>query len=375
MQAEDAPRRLTMAITELDIGGAEKAFVQVATGLSQCGWDVQIISLRDRGPLAQPLLDAGLTVHALNCRSLLDWSCVVALRRRLREWHTDVLLTFLHQANLVGRIAGRWAHVPVIVSGIRVADMRQLVAIPERLTRGWVDHYVAVSHAVAADHARLCRVPLERISVIHNGVDVREIEATPAASRSALQWSDHEQIILSVGRLTAQKSPEDLLRAFVELPAELRDGARLVYVGDGPLRAELQQRATELGVADRVSLSGWRGDVISLMKAADVLVLPSRWEGLPNVVLEAMAAGLPVLAADTGGVREMLLGELQEWLFKPGEITSLTQSLQRFLQSSAADRGRQVSLQSVSLQGFTWRAAVSAYDHLLRELWQRRGLR
>lgn len=373
-------RRIVMAITELDAGGAEKAFVRIACGLHDRGWNVQVVSLRDRGPLAKQLDQSGIPVHALGCGSFADLRGIFRLSRLLRGANADVLLTFLHQANIFGRIAGRRAGISTIVSGIRVADRRRVVAITERLTRCCVDHYVAVSQSVARLHATLCGIPAERMSVILNGVDLPSLYSVPPTSRAALGLRDNERVLLFAGRLSAQKAPMDLLNAFSTLNPELRATCRLLFVGEGPLHVPLEKEIKSLQLHEQVRLLGWRSDVIGIMKIADLLVLPSHWEGLPNVVLEATALGLPVIGSDVDGIRDLLADtctppQSANRLFPAGDIQALSQLLEEFMSHSVRRSETPESSQTLFAKAFTWESIVDSYAVLLDNLVRRRNSR
>ncbi len=372
-----------MAITELDIGGAEKAFVRIACGLRSLGWDVETISLRDRGPLASSLDQAGIPVHALNCRGFIDPRSVFRLHRHLSARRPNALLTFLHQANIAGRIAGHWAGIPLIVSGVRVADRRLSVSISERMTACCVDHYVAVSQSVARTHCDLCGIPDNKMTVIYNGVDGAEIEQVPATAKESLGIPEDHQVILFAGRLTEQKAPLDLLQAFASLEEAFLSNTTLMFVGDGPLRSTLQHQISRRNLQHNVRLTGWRPDLIGIMKLADVLVLPSHWEGLPNVVLEAFAAGLPVIASDVDGVRELLSGTARRdadqpltdepshaavgRLYPPGDLNALRIAIQDQLHAAGKQNPNWHIAQPVIREQFTWPSAVASYDRLLTE--------
>lgn len=323
-----------MAITELDVGGAEKAFVRIAIGLKDRGWHVNVISLRDAGPLAETLNTAGIEVTALNAGGFLDARAIWRMAKVLRTQQPDVLLSFLHQANIVGRIAARWAKVPTVLSGVRVADRRWSVWIPERLTRWLVDRYVAVSHAVGQVHCQFCGIRSDRMSVVPNGVDLEAIRQTVAVDRQTIGCTTTDTIVLCVGRLSAQKAPEDVLEAFGLLnqsPLKSSSRLRLIFVGEGPMRQLLEHRVRDGELSDQVQILGWRPDVFGLMKASDVLVLASHWEGLPNVILEAQAVGLPVVASDVDGCRELIQDGVTGRLFRCGEPQHLTETLQEVL--------------------------------------------
>lgn len=364
-------RRLTMAITELDVGGAEKAFVRIAIGLKNLGWQVSVISLRNAGPLATLLETENIEVTALEAGGLPDIRAVFRLRRELRRKPADILLTFLHQANLAGRIAGRFAGVSRIVCGIRVADRRLVVTLPERITKGLVDRYVAVSHSVARLHQELCHIDEMRMVAIPNGVDVDAIDAAVPAIRSEMGCTPEDRVVLCVGRLSAQKAPLDAFDAFRRMTEQfpvLRPNARLLYIGEGELRTDLQRRVDELGLQNAVLLPGWRPDVWRLMKSANALLLASHWEGLPNVVLEAQAAGLPVVATAVDGTQELIQDRLTGRLAPPGDTTAMATALGEILLNNeeaselARNARRQVS------EHYRWNDCVEQFDQVLRSL-------
>lgn len=365
--------RITFCITELDVGGAERALLQIAAGLRDRNWDVDVVSIRDKGPLSQPLETAGIPVTALNCGGMFDLRAVFRLFRHLKHRQPQILLSFLHQANLVGRAAALMAGVPTVVSGIRVADRRLLVSIPEWLSHWAVNHYIAVSDSVGKTHREICGIPAPKCSVITNGVDLEAIQGSAAAERSEFGGSSDQFVILFVGRLTEQKAPLDLLQAFAALPPEQRNQCRLVFAGDGPLRDELAIQIDRLGLQLSVHVAGRIARVPEWMKASDVLVLPARWEGLPNVILEAMAAGLPVIAADVDGVREIVTGPEIGRLFPSGDLQALSSLLSEAFCSkgivgtfpASADHHK---LYPVSGKALTWDRCVDEYDLLLRQL-------
>ena len=360
-----------MVITELDVGGAEKAFVRIAIALKNRGWQVSVISLRNAGPLATLLEAENIEVTALQAGGLLDVRAIFRLRRELRRIPTDVLLTFLHQANLVGRIAGWFAGVRRIVCGVRVADRRLAVTIPERITKGLVDRYVAVSHSVSELHQQLCHIDAARMVAIPNGVDIDAISAAVPAIRSEMGCGPNDRVVLCVGRLSAQKAPLDALEAFrlmrEQFPA-LKPTARLLFIGEGELRSDLQQRVDELGLQSSVQLPGWRPDAWRLMKSANALLLASHWEGLPNVILEAQAAGLPVVATAVDGSRELIEDQLTGRLVPPGDTKAMATALGEILQNNEAAVVLAHNARRQVAEHYRWDVCVDQFDRVLRSL-------
>lgn len=353
---------VTFCITELDVGGAEKALVRIAVGLQQSGWKVRVISLRDEGVMARVLQSEQIPVTALNCGGLADVRAWYRLRRELKAHPTDVLMCFLHQANIYGRLAARFSGGPVVVSGVRVADRRKVIVLTDRLTSCCTAHYVAVSQHVADTHAQLCGIPADKIDAIPNGVD-----APVAQERSGTPGSS-ENVLLSVGRLIEQKDPLCLLDAFSRLPNELRNKTSLAYAGEGPLQEPLRAAIKKQGLQDRVELLGHTDDVSELMQRATLLVLPSRWEGMPNVVLEAMANGLPVVASNVDGVKEVITPENTGWLVPPRDPAALAAALEKALNNRDLRNRFSKSAQALVAESFTWKSVIKQYDELLRSL-------
>lgn len=353
---------VTFCITELDIGGAEKAMVRIALGLQRAGWIVRVISLRDLGPLAAELQHAGIVVSALNCGGFADVRTFFRLRRELKANPADLLMCFLHQANIYGRLAARFSGGPIVVSGIRVADRRKWVVLTDRITRRCSAHYIAVSRGVAEIHADLCGIPAAKICSIPNGVelpDLKQLTGTEARRENAL---------LVVGRLTQQKDPLCVLEAFCQLPDGLRSGTTLTFVGDGPLRSDLAAKIQQRSLETQVQLLGHRDDVPELMRQSTLLVLSSLWEGMPNVVLEAMANGLPVVASSVDGVRELIEHEVSGWLVPSADSSALAITLASALSDSEQRKSIANSAQVHVSESFTWSAVVDEYDRVLRSL-------
>ncbi len=257
-----------------------------------------------------PRLDsAGVEVHCLGARGGRDiLSTTLELRRLLASQRPDLVQTFLFHANVLGRIAARLAGVPWVVCGVRVAERQSRWHLwLDRLTAGMVDCYVCVSNAVARfSHVR-GGLPSGKLVVIPNGIDVRAYPAPRPADLGRWGIGPERRTIAFVGRLDRQKGVRWLVETCPRWLGRLPD-CDLLLVGSGPEEAEVRRLCEGLGIAGRVHLAGWQREVASILAASHLLVLPSRWEGMPNVVLQAMASRLPVLATDAEGVRE-LLGE------------------------------------------------------------------
>jgi len=378
-----SPTPIALCITDLDPGGAEKALVQVVTRLDRTQWAPVVYCLGPRAELADVLEAAGIETHCLNARRR-DVSVVLRLARLLKRQRPALIQTFLFHANIAGRFAARIAKVPVVVSGIRVAERQKDWHLwLEWLTKRFVTHHVAVSHSVAEFTSRELRLAKDRVSVIRNGVDGRLFANASPADLGQFSIPPTASTLLFVGRLHVQKGVSDLLEAMWELVDEEKRDVHLLIVGEGPEQEKLQASVRWTPFAERVHWLGHRRDVASLMKASTLLVLPSLWEGMPNVVLEAMAAGLPVVATDVDGSAELVKDGETGWLCNAGHFQSATEvthsprnaglpslagALGDALDFPRERRELANAAQALVQKGFTWDDVSRSYDALWRQL-------
>ncbi|HUY35625.1 MAG TPA: glycosyltransferase [Pirellulales bacterium] len=304
------PLRLALCATELAPGGAERCLVELATRLDRTRFEPVVYSLAPPGArrsLIERLEAAGVAVHFLAGRGIRSAPGVCRrLAQRLKSQGAEVLQTFLFHANVMGRVAARWAGVPHVVCGLRVAERRANWHLRlDRWTTRLVDQYVCVSDAVRDFSIARGRLTPERMVVIPNGVDLGRFDQAATVDLAALGVPAGRRAVTYVGRLDPQKGLPGLLVGARWWLDHLSDHD-LLLVGDGPRRSDLEAEVRRLGLTDRVHFAGWRDDVAEILRASRLLVLPSRWEGMPNVVLEAMAARLPVVATDVEGVRALL---------------------------------------------------------------------
>lgn len=327
-------------------GGAERHLLEMWRRLDRSRFDVRIAVLKREGAFT-PLVEAtGLPIHDLGVgRRLYDatglrgWLRLVSL---VREFRPDVVHGYLFGPNLFAALAGRLCGVPVTCVAKRNVDAfetpRQISV--QRLAHRLATHVTAVSREVAASSVAL-GVPAERVTVIENGVDVARFDG--ATCRDGVEGIEGvpagAAIVGSVGCLAPRKDYGTLLAALALLGRDRE--WRCALAGDGPDRAALEARAAELGVADRVLFLGERSDVDRLLPAFDVFVLSSREEGIPNALLEAMAAARPCVATRVGGNAEVLEDGRTGWLVPARDPAALAGALGRALAdpAEAARRG------------------------------------
>ena len=304
--------RIALCITDLDVGGAERHLTELAVRADRRRFAPVVYCLgaqppREEASCVPALLAAGVEVHCLGGHAIWQFPVVARrLSRLLAAERPQIVQTFLFHANIVGRIAARRAGVKAVVAGVRVAERAARWHLRlDRMTQRWVERYVCVSRSVADFSIEQGGLPPEKLVVIPNGIDLDKYPARQPADLRALGIGAGRRAVTFVGRLEPQKGVDWLIEAAPRWLAELPD-CDLLLVGEGPLRASLETAARTAGIAQRVHFVGWRPDVPEILAASGLLVLPSAWEGMPNVVLEAMASRRPVVATDVEGVRELL---------------------------------------------------------------------
>lgn len=366
--------RIALCITDLEVGGAERHLVELATRLGRDTLEPVVYCLKPQPPSGQascvpPLEAAGIPVHCLGMRRM--WHALPAigrLRRYLAEQRPDLVQTFLFHANLVGRLAARRAGVARVVSGIRVAERRCRWHVwADRLTAGLVDRHVCVSHAVAQFSTERAGLQAEKLVVIPNGIDSAAYPAAHPADLASLGVPSGRRVVTYVGRLDRQKGLRWLLDTAGGWLHRIPD-CELLLVGEGPDRTVLERRRARLGLSGRVRFAGWRPDVPEILAASHLLVLPSIWEGMPNAVLQAMASRLPVLATDVEGVRELLGPGAASQVVPYGDTQALTEKLVTLAtdRKLAAELGQKNRARAESQ--FAIDRMVAAYEELWRTL-------
>ncbi|HXD85105.1 MAG TPA: glycosyltransferase [Urbifossiella sp.] len=300
------------------------------------------------------------------------------LSQLLDRCQADVLFCHGYKADILGRIAARRVGIPAVaVSRGWTAENRK-VRVYEWLDRRnlrFMDHVVCVSEGQAEKVRRWCSIPEERLSVIRNAARFEAASAREPASRERLLSFFHPReavakIVLAAGRL----SPEKGFGVLVEAAAAIlrNDPATgFVLFGEGVLRPELERRIAELGIARRFLMPGFRHDLDALIGAADIVALPSFTEGLPNVALEASAAGVPVVATAVGGTPEVIADGVSGFLVPAGNPALLAAKVCELLGAADLRRSMGNSGRSWMRTLFTFEAQAASYMELIDRLIRR----
>ncbi len=346
------PVRLLLVVDSLEVGGAERHVVDLAVMLAREGYEVMVAS-SVAGGLSEALGKANVPVRPL-LDKLVKRSVSVAfareLRRLIREERFDLVHAHIYASATAAAIAVLGTGVPLVITEHTEAlwQGRRERWASRRVYRR-AEHIIAVSSAIRQRLIERDAVPPDRITIIHNAV----IPA-PDTSQSALPGDLREGPLVGVvARLQPEKGVANFLRAAARVCTAVPD-ARFLVAGDGPLREELLDLAGRLGVGERVRFLGYRADARALVGLLDVLVVPSLTEGTPLIVLEAMAAGIPVVASAVGGIPDQIRHNKEGLLIPAGDPAALADALLELLQDPARAR---------SLGEAALRRADSEFNH------------
>lgn len=338
MIVEEKPPLLFLG-SQMTVGGAQKALLTLASWFQQEGWPVTTAFLYDKDGLLErwqaqysfPIVD----LHLRPGDSL--WQSLRAMGRfylLLRKNHVYGLVTFTHHANLFGIPLG-WlagARVRLATHRGRFFSLKPWQSwLHARLINSWMTSLLVAVTQKAQQESIQEGIRFNKVVVIPNGVDLPHVEPEETRRvRAEMGLAENAPLVLSVGRLAREKGPDLFLRS---IPAVLANYPAAVFAlaGDGPDRKALETLAHLLGIEGSVRFLGSRRDTAALLSAAEVFALPSRTEGMPNALLEAMAAGVPAAAFAVGGVPEVLHDEASGLLVPPEDVAAFSAALQRLL--------------------------------------------
>ena len=352
------------------LGGAEQQAISLAKGLRRRGWRVSMVALSGSGgAAAKELEDAGVQFLSLQMRKgLADPRGWLRFHSWLRREQPDVLHAHLPHAAWLARWSRLAAPVPLVVDTLHSSATGTVGRHFGYACSRWLtDHVTAVSEATAVSHLAAGMVCESKLSVVWNGVDLDRWQPgaqTRREAREELGVKD-DFLWLAVGRLEALKDYPCLLRAMTRTP----ERTRLLVLGAGPQEGRLRELAVWLGLKQRVRFAGFDPNVVRWMRAADGFVLSSRYEGLPMVLLEAGACGVPVVATDVPGTREVVVDGETGWLAPPGDPAKLAKTMMKLMhmppeaRDAIAERARNHVARTFSIE-----AALDRWERLYADL-------
>lgn len=347
------PIRVLQVITSLDRGGAENHLLALMTHADRQAFDFEVAVLRGEGELVPIFREAGIPVHLLSAQNRFDPLALRRLIRLLRGGHYDIVHSHLFRADIyAGFAVSQLGEQPPLLVSTRHNDDRfflnPFIGIVHYLISSRQDLIIAISdHIARFTVSRGVRHP-ERVRRVYHGLEppvTLALEREGQRIRQELGLAAEDFVVGNVGRLALQKGQRHLIAAMPAL-LERVPRAHAVIAGYGDLEDYLRGLASEVGVAERVRVLGPRKDVPALMHAIDVFAMPSIWEGFGLVLLEAMAAGRPIVASRVATIPEVVLDGETGLLVPPGDPLALAEAVARLandpeLASQFGEAGRE----------------------------------
>lgn len=366
--------RITHLTASTFYGGPERQMLGLAQHLTE-DYESRFLSFAEGGAChdfidvvrRNRLQGRALTFDAPRFRNTIR-----EITAQLRQDRTQILCCHGYKAGLLGRIAARRVGIKTIAvsRGWTAQNLKiKVYEFLDRLNLRWMDHVVCVSNS-QAEKVLSTGIRSSHVSVIHNSIDPSRFQVGRQKAREdvlELFGQRLQFIVGGIGRLSGEKGFDLYVRAALKLTAsDPRVG--FLHCGDGPQRERLQKMICAQGMQDRVVLAGTRSDVDTLIRGMDVTVLPSYTEGLPNAVLESMAAGTPVIATAVGGTPELITHNDTGCLIPPGQVDAICNAVSTLMDSPAACRRLSDCAQQKVAEHFTFQQQAEDYSGLFQKL-------
>jgi len=327
--------RLSIAhiIYGLKYGGAEKLLIPLAAKLDPERFRVIVVALTCGGPVEEELRSLNINVRVLRRDGRFSIFDLARLIQLMKEQDIDIIHTHLQNADIWAGLAAKLCRIKHIStfhgayfknSAFEFLKQRLRVILPDKI--------IAVSENTASHCIRRLKVNPNKVKVIYNGVDSNrfKVGVEPSLKKREIGISDNTIVLSAFGRLEIEKGHRYLIEAVSYLKTDypnFNSKITVLIVGEGRLKKELMQMASELGVEEEVKFLGERDDIAELLGITDIVVIPSLSEGFSIVALEAMAAGKPVVATNVGGMPELITNETDGLLISPGDKSAVASAI------------------------------------------------
>lgn len=369
-------RKVFYLLDSLDVGGTETQAVELALRIPESGYEVTLGCLRARGPLLERLQGSQVAVREFHPEGGIDSPAgfyqLLRLSWFLRRAKFDIVHTHDLWSNLLGVPAARLAGVRAIVSSRR--DLANFDWYQSK-RRGWLRRIQNLGGAVLVNATPIRDALIaedgfkpEKLRVIHNGVDIEKFHTSRDERDQLFPGVGRGKLIVLVGNMHTDVKGHPWLIA--SAPAVVHDfpSARFVLAGDGEQRPRFEQQVAKLGLEQNFLFLGRRADIAKILACCDIAVLPSRAEGLPNAVLEYMAAGLPTIASRVGGNGELIEDGVTGLLVPSEDSAALSDALLAVLRDPESARRMAQNGREFTIQNFSFERLVREVDELYSEL-------
>lgn len=341
---------LYLFVTTLPIGGAEEHLLTVLMNISLTRYNPIVCCIREKGEIGKEIENMGFNIISLKRKSKMwDVGIVKDIIDIIKVKNIHLIHTHLYHANMYGRIAALISKVPVIATEHNVYPKYKL----KRRIVNWIlakktNRIIAVSQMVKKEIVLRDWIDPSKVAVIYNGIDISRFPSplTKVEARQKLGIPANCFLVGNVGRLIEQKGQMYLINA-MSIVKDHIPGVKLLLVGSGPLESHLKSAVSAKGLRETVIFLESRRDIPDILKAIDIFVSPSIWEGLPIVLLEAMASYLPVIATSVGGVVEIVKDGINGLIVPPRNETTLATTIIELLNDGAkrkifGEKGREI---------------------------------
>jgi glycosyltransferase involved in cell wall biosynthesis len=371
-------------IENIEFGGGERVFSQIIRGLDKERFGVFVAS-NPGGIFEKKLTEVGIKINPVRMTNRYNLGIISRLKKIIKTKDVQIVHSQGGRADFFARIAARIANVPIIISsmamlveGYDVSRSRKgLYVLIDRWTERWVNKFTVLSEAMRRSLIERHKIPPENIVKIYNGIeieeynpDLKEVKNKKLEGKRALGLKNDVPVIGAIGRLVWQKGFEYLIRAAPEVLKKCPE-ARFLIVGEGPLKNKLILTGEKLNVADRITFTGFRSDIKEILASIDVLAMPSLLEGLPMVLLEAMAMAKPIVATRIDGITEVLENSKTGLLVPAKNSHALAEAIVGILDDKAkanffGQNAREAAKEKFSVKKMVEQIEL-AYEKLLRE--------
>jgi glycosyltransferase involved in cell wall biosynthesis len=383
---EQGPINFLTIITRLELGGAQQVAVNTLAGLEAKQYHKFLIAGKGGFLDAAAQRLAGVQVklwkffvHPI-CL-LQDAYTLLRLVRFMRQKRIQIVHTHSSKAGILGRVAAKLAKVPVVLHTIhgwpfhayQSWPVRQIYIRLERMAARFTTCLIAVSQATQDKGEKHKIGRRGQYRIVYPGSELEDFYPGKAADRKAVRenfgFAPEAPVVGMVACLKPQKAPLDFIQAAATVLVKVPD-ARFLLIGDGPERKRVEAEIKKLGIYNKAVLTGWRQDIPELMRALDLLALSSLWEGLPCVLAQAMASGVPIVATDVDGMREAVENKVTGVLVPPGRPGILGQKLVELLQAPQQRKvmGRQARMRANKFRLFHM---IQKLDKIYHDLWKK----
>jgi len=331
-------KRILLVIDNLEFGGGERVFLQLAAGLKD-RFEI-FVAATQGGEFEERLRELDIQFFSVDMGRRLSWKPVTQLRDIIRQNKIVLVHSQGARADFFARVAGRIANAPHIlctlampVEGFDVGFLRKKIyRLADQISARYVERFIVVSDSLRTTLIEGRGIPSQRVVRIHNGIELNQYhpDLTETSLRNNWGIPPSAPLIGAIGRMVWQKGFEFLIQA---IPAIIRDihEVRFLFVGDGPLKSDLERLVRQLDISHKVIFAGFRPDISRVLSAIDILVVPSLLEGFPIMTLEAMAMAKPVVATRIQGITEQISDGMDGILVSPKNSEALTSAVSKIL--------------------------------------------